>query len=135
MTVHPLYGKHIWDCNYHNFENGNPRIDKIIILGCNGLCNWKNFNILAQTTKGEYLPIENINDNYMYKCENITILEAISMSASNTVNEIISGVVDSNLGSNIMKFFMRLFCIILIIIGIFKMYDYYFKYNNNIIKK
>ena len=114
---HPLFNKIKWDCNYNNFEKGNKKIDNILNLGCNGLCDWRNFNVLAKTTNGEYKPINDINlqqNNYIYKCETISILQALGMSTSSLLGDLFS----INLGID-MKY---LIIIILIICILYKIY-------------
>ena len=113
---HPLYNKKKWDCNYNKFPKGNNQIDKILNLGCNGLCNLENFNILAKTTNGEYEPITYKQfDKYIYKCETMTILQALSISTGDVLNETFSGFFDSDLGKHLIKNILRILFIIMLI--------------------
>lgn len=114
---HPLYNVEKWDCKYDKFEKGNKRVDEILQLGCRGLCDWKNFNILAKTTKGEYEPIS-ISDKYTYKCETMTLLKALSSSTGNVIDEIFSGILFSDLGKNLSAFLFHLSCMFMLIIAI-----------------
>ena len=119
IQEHPLYGIKKWDYNYYKFEKGNKEIDEILQLGCNGLCDWKNFNILAETTQGKYDPINPpANDKYVYNCETMSLLKALSTSTGNAVNEIVTGLYISNLGKNITNFFFRLLIIFITILMI-----------------
>ena len=97
---HPLYEQKKWDCNYDNFDKSNDNnkriIDKIVGLGCNGLCDWQNFNTLARMTKNdEYREIiispENdirFSSNYIYKCETKSFLHALASTTTNALGEI-----------------------------------------------
>ena len=132
IEKHPLYNVKKWDCNYNKFGN-KKEIDEILQLGCKGLCDWKNFNILAKTTKGEYNPISNDDDKYIYKCERMSLLKALSTSTGNAMNEIISGLFNSDLGQNIANFLIYL-CLVFIIILMFFIIIHYYK-NNRKLKK
>ena len=93
---HPLYNQLKWDCNYSNFDKKNETVNDILSLGCNGLCDWRNFNILAQTTGGEYQRIVsdqllNFDERfyaYNYKCETVSFLQALSTSTAETLNNL-----------------------------------------------
>ena len=124
---HPLYDKIKWDCNYNNFNNNNnnnkktqEKINQILNLGCNGLCSVDNFNILANTTNGEYNPIvinkNNILSSFTYKCETITMLQALSTTTVNALDEIVTGLFDGNIINEIIK----LFFVVILIFIIFK---------------
>ena len=59
---HPLFNHEKWDCDYDDFYmNGNEldreRIDEIRQLGCNGLCDVLNYNMLTSFTNDEYQPL------------------------------------------------------------------------------
>ena len=134
IEEHPLFGVKKWDCDYDNFEKGNKRVDEILQLGCKGLCDWKNFNILAETTKGEYNPIYPADDKYIYKCETMSLLKAFSTSTGNAVNEIVSGIIFSDLGQNITSFFFRLLYIVVLILALlFIIFNYYNKKMKNFV--
>ena len=129
---HPLYGKLKWDCSFNQFysnENfATQDIDDIRFLGCNGLCNWENFNRLAQSTK-EYAPIEyNINNEeennqYLYVCESSTILRELATSVGDTVNEVFTGLNRSIIGKQILNMIHKSFYFLLMLF--FFNYIYY----------
>ena len=139
---HPLYGKNKWDCNFKDFfssddDDKRKKIDEIINLGCNGLCDWKNFNVLAESTTpiNHYNPITiNDNDIYTYQCEKISILRALSTSFGDFLSETFSGILDSNLGDNLIQLFIRLVLIFFIIIFLYKILFARYKKNNTILK-
>ena len=59
---HPLFNHKKWSCDYEGFyRNCNDidrdRIDEIRKLGCNGLCDMLNYNILTSFTNNEYQPL------------------------------------------------------------------------------
>ena len=133
-NTHPLYNHLKWDCNYTRFgqnpvsfveENNNNNnneekeiiIENILSLGCNGLCNWRHFNTLAKMTNGEYKPIiiKDFDDTqifykYIYKCETIDILTALSMSTVDALSDLL----DTNLGIKIKQVFLMFILFILI---------------------
>ena len=119
---HPLYNQKKWDCSYNKFPIGNNQIDRILNLGCNGLCNWKNFNILAKTSKGEYEPItyNDDDDKYVYKCETINMLQALSISTGDAFSDLF----DWNLGKYFMNTVLRIFFIMILIYIIIKFCSY-----------
>lgn len=127
---HPLYNvKNKWDCKFSNFKS-NAKVDGILSLGCNGLCDWENFNVLASySNSNKYKPIDNIGDEhheYLFKCEKMTFLRAISTSTSNAFNELFF---DSNFGKSIIKSIIRIFIIIILI---FFLYNFIFTINKKI---
>lgn len=120
-TQHPLYNKKKWDCNYDKFPIGNNQVDRILNLGCNGLCNWKNFNILAKTTKGEYEPIiYDDDDKYVYKCETINMLQALTISTGDAFSDLF----DWNLDNHFINTVLRIIFIVILIYIIIKFYSY-----------
>ena len=126
---HPLYRTLKWDCNYDKFYKKTEAVDQILQLGCNGLCNLENFNLIASGhTMDKFTPLLNpqdVNyDNYIFKCENISLLQALSQSTGDTVNELFSGLFDSELGKQILKIILQLFFIIIIIIIFYKTFKY-----------
>ena len=116
---HPLYYQKKWDCNDNSLFNDSldPKTNHILGLGCNGLCNWQNFNVLASNTK-DYEPIdpkyhEDKINNYTYKCEHITILRALATNVGTIVDETFSGIMDA---TNVRKKIIRVFWILALII-------------------
>ena len=123
---HPLFGvTNKWDCDFSQFEKGNPTVDQILNAGCNGLCDWLNFNTLTGHTTttttstgggdgddGDYvfdpLVIDDDDDNeyymYIYKCEKATILRAITSGVSEVVDETLTGFAHSQLGRKTIEF-------------------------------
>ena len=110
---HPLYNvTNKWDCDYSQFQKGNSTVDEILNAGCNGLCDWLNFNTLTGLTNGDEkfdpLIIDEDDDNkyymYIYKCEKATILRAITSGVSNVVDETITGFAQSQLGRKTIEF-------------------------------
>ena len=129
-SQHPLYNHKKWDCNYNKFPKGNKRIDNIINLGCNGLCDWKNFNILAQTTNGEYQPlIDYTEDKYIYRCETVNILQAFSSSTGEILSDTFSGIFKSDLGKDFINTLLRFIFIIVLIYMIVRFASYMRKKN------
>lgn len=126
---HPLYGKRKWDCSFDAFER-NSRVDAILNRGCRGLCDWENFNILAGHTRGLYEPIklesmdESKYSRYLFKCEKMTVLRALSTSTGNALHEVFSGLIDSQLGENIVRLLTRAVIIILLLIIMYNLYSY-----------
>ena len=130
-SEHPLYNRIKWDCNYNNFKKNDDDddqalVDKILEMGCNGLCDWKHFNFLAKKTRGEYTPIiskDLVNNNnehffkYIYKCETINMLQALSISTTNTLSDLIGLNV-----SNGIVLIKQLFLVFIFLILIYKMY-------------
>ena len=112
---HPLYNQNKWDCKYDSFDKENQQINEILNLGCNGLCDWKNFNILAKTTNGEYKSIFHEEfHKYDYKCETISLLQALSISTTNTLTDLFN----VNLGIGI----KQIIFLFIILILIYKLY-------------
>ena len=106
---HPLFNlANKWDCGYSQFEMGNPVVDEILDAGCNGLCDWLNFNTLTGLTTGDdqFNPYEDENHDhrYIYKCEKATILRAIASGVSNVIDETLTGFAQSDLGKKTIKF-------------------------------
>ena len=110
---HPLFNvTNKWDCDYSQFQKGNSTVDEILNAGCNGLCDWLNFNTLTGLTNGDEkfdpLIIDEDDDNnyymYIYKCEKATILRAITSGVSNVVDETITGFAQSQLGRKTIEF-------------------------------
>ena len=99
-NTHPLYEQKKWDCEYDNFDKSNDSdkevIDKIVSLGCNGLCDWQNFNTLARMTKNdEFREIiitpetdERFSSDYVYKCETVSFLHALASTTTNALGEL-----------------------------------------------
>ena len=132
-TEHPLYDQIKWDCDYDKFnDHKTENVGEILNLGCNGLCDWRNFNILAKTTNGEYKPIVSedlLNGNkyfynYNYKCETVSILRALSISTTN----VLSDLFDVNLSLEI----KRIVFLCLFIFLVYKLLQYW---NNSRVKK
>ena len=112
VEEHPLFGvEDKWDCDYSQFEAGNPVVDDILNRGCNGLCDWLNFNILTGYVTGSdknFQPLVLDDDNdysmYIYKCEKATILRAMTSFVSDAVDETMAGFADSQLGKKTIDF-------------------------------
>ena len=120
-TEHPLYNVNKWDCKYKNFPLGDEKVDRILNLGCNGLCNWENFNVLATLTQGEYQPLLDYNDTrYVYKCETVNFLQALSSTTGDAISHTFSGLLDSDLGRQLVSTLLRVFFILILIYIIFK---------------
>ena len=135
-TKHPLYHHNTWDCNYiHGLINENEpneSICKVFSLGCAGLCDWQNFNLLTQVTSGQYIPLEmnaetkiKINE-YSYKCETYTILRTLTDSAANIVDDIYEGLSESVIGKKLYHFIQskmsQILLILLILVCFFSLY-------------
>ena len=109
---HPLFNiTSKWNCEYLAFERGNPLVDEILNAGCNGLCDWTNFNFLTEhvteNKTGLYNPLVMDNDDddeYMYRCEKATILRALTSVATNVIDETVSGFTQSQLGIKMINF-------------------------------
>ena len=120
-SEHPLYYVDKWDCNYKNFPLGNERVDRIINMGCNGLCNWENFNFLATLTQGQYQPLVDYDETrYVYKCETVSFLQAVSSSTGDAISHTFSGLFNSDLGQQLVTTLFRVFFIMILIYVIFK---------------
>ena len=141
---HPLFNvTNKWDCDYSQFEEGNPAVDEILNAGCNGLCDWLNFNTLTGlTTSGDdkFDPLI-IDDNdeyymYIYKCEKATILRAITSGVSNVVDETLTGLAQSQLGKKTIEFlktqFGQLITFVLILLLIYLSINALSKHNHHV---
>ena len=126
-SEHPLYKVNKWDCDLPKniFSNSlDPQTNHILSLGCSGLCDWQNFNKLADNMPKNnaypYQPIDyNEHENiqgYVYKCEHITILRALASNVGTVVHETFSGIMDSNIGkkmTRVISLFLMIFLITL----------------------
>ena len=132
---HPLFNHpNKWDCNFKDFENVNEYSHQIINQGCNGLCNIENFNYLVKNHTNpskNFLPIENPYPQFVYKCENISLLEALSKTAGDTVDEITSGLFDSELFGRIITLAWQIFFLLLMLIITYKSFKYFYYNDNN----
>ena len=105
---HPLHGVNKWNCNDNLFSNSiDPAVNHILSLGCHGLCDWRNYNTLASIAK-DFEPIvidpkHTQDDEYVYKCERITILRALASNVGAVFNETFSGLMDSSIGRKIAR--------------------------------
>lgn len=138
---HPLYRVEKWDCNFTNFrdDDDNNNVNEILDLGCAGLCNLDNFNKLATLTDN-YKSLEESLDNhpYVYKCEKVTILQFLIDGAGNTLDDIVQGVINSDLGTRfrLLFDFDKVKYLILILIIFFFYYHFSLKWKlNNCVEK
>lgn len=119
FNTHPLSDSERWGCDYDNFyatgdEIDRQRIDEIRQLGCNGLCDVLNFNVLASFTNDEYAPFieratvgdddksqlggENMNnDKFMYVCERATFLRTLIDQTLDVVDDVFDEAMSSSL--------------------------------------
>ena len=132
-SLHPLYHISTWknSCNYTEIYSGTERdkenVSKILSLGCQGLCDWVNYNILSQYSNGKHDAFniksdvdESKYDKYLFKCEKITILRSLSTSAGDVLDDAISGFMESNFGQRSIKFIISsIFKLIIFICLIF----------------
>lgn len=122
MEQHPLFGVTKWECDYRH-DADSKEVDEILHAGCQGLCDWLNFNILAQNTQ-EYSPIDlntesgeegEVEDEedddreallfkYIYRCEKSTFLRALTVAVFDIVDETITGFSQSQLGQKTFNF-------------------------------
>ena len=132
---HPLFGRNKWDCGYNQFlvdgssDSDRDTVYNIVNLGCNGLCDWANFNRLALLTSShqpvEFTPEEEEeHGRYVYTCESTTLLRGLSESFGNVVSDTITGLGDSRLVANFNHFLydgMRNLCklLVIVVIGLF----------------
>ena len=108
---HPLFNKDKWDCDFDKF-NATTNIDreyvqKIVQLGCNGLCNLKNFNMLANFTSGDNLynkvTAEEKFKKYMFVCERPTFLRTLIDETGGVVGQVASEIFGSDVFKEIIQ--------------------------------
>ena len=120
---HPLYGVEKWDCNFKGFEG--PEAKDILKLGCNGLCNVENFNILAGLTK-EYEPYTSDKESkHIYKCEIVTILGSLTEMTGDAIDDAIDGALNSKLGKRIKTSFSSIKFYIFVVFLFFIYYHFF----------
>ena len=141
---HPLFGHSKWDCGYDHFLTRDPseqeKVYNIINLGCNGLCDWENFNHLSLLTSDTYQPVlfnpEQATDNscYIYRCENTTILRGLSETFGNVISDTVTGLGDSRLVTSVYGLFSagvlnlyKLLVVIIVFLFIYKYSVHYFQ--------
>ena len=132
---HPLYDKRKWDCDFAAFQETRSS-QEIINLGCNGLCDPTNFNILASSSlNGAFSPYPNLNENgeYVFRCEKVTFLRHIAELLGDGVDDIVDGISHSNLGKRVLDMFdlkplKSVMLIFLIILLLYVLYVRYFKF-------
>ena len=134
---HPLFAHEKWDCNYNDFINKNETLDKILKLGCNGLCNVDNFNFLVRhhTESGKFAPVETDLKQYKYECRDVSLLEALSQSTETAVSKITQGILDSELVKQILKLLLQIFVLLLLFFCSYKIIKYMFQFENGENKK
>lgn len=100
---HPLFEKNKWDCEFKDFKMTSDvdreRIYNITSLGCNGLCNVENFNILTSLTDDDNYDkeINDVDNEYTFVCERATFLRTLTEESINYISEVADGVIESNI--------------------------------------
>ena len=131
---HPLYDKPKWDCEFARFQNTKSS-EEIISLGCNGLCDPANFNILASLSNEAFSPYPKLDENpdYVFKCEKVTFLRRIAELLGDGVDDIVDGISHSNLGKRVLDIFdlkpvKNIILLCFIILLLYFLYIRYFKF-------
>ena len=122
-NLHPLFEKDKWNCEFENFEMtgdvDRERVYNITSLGCNGLCNVENFNILASLTN-DYKEIINDENEYTFVCERATFLRTLTEESINYISEVADGVIDSNIFKGFYRHIYKYFIFLIILIIVIK---------------